>query len=327
MLKEAVLAVQYWQFEFFRQWQDLRSYAAKAGIRVVGDVPIYVALDSADVWTNREYFWLSDEGQPLTIAGVPPDYFSATGQCWGNPIYQWERLKQTGYRWWIDRFRAALHLYDAVRIDHFRGFEAYWEIPGHETTALNGQWVKGPGAELFAALEREFDDLPIIAENLGVITPEVESIREQFQFPGMAILQFAFGKDPQGPSFRPHNYSRELAAYTGTHDNDTTVGWWSSSGANDSTRTLEDVVKERAFARAYLNLEGAPIHWAMIRAILASIADLAIVPLQDVLGLGSEARMNLPGTSKGNWRWRFRQGALTAELSKRLRELVVLYDR
>ncbi len=326
-LKEAVLAVQYWQFEFFRQWQDLRSYAAKAGIRVVGDVPIYVALDSADVWTNREYFCLSDEGQPLTIAGVPPDYFSATGQCWGNPIYQWEQLKQTGYRWWIDRFRAALHLYDAVRIDHFRGFEAYWEIPGHETTALNGRWVKGPGAELFAALEREFGDLPIIAENLGVITPEVESIREQFQFPGMAILQFAFGKDPQGPSFRPHNYSRELAAYTGTHDNDTTVGWWSSSGANDSTRTLEDVVEERAFARAYLNVEGAPIHWAMIRAILASIADLAIVPLQDVLGLGSEARMNLPGTSKGNWRWRFRQGALTEELSKRLRELVVLYDR
>jgi len=326
-LKDEVLAVQYWQFEFFRQWQELRGYAAKAGIQVIGDLPIYVALDSADVWTNREYFCLSEDGQPLQIAGVPPDYFSATGQCWGNPIYRWERLKQTGYRWWIDRFRAALNLYDAVRIDHFRGFEAYWEIPGHETTALNGRWVKGPGSELFAALEREFRDLPIIAENLGVITPEVESIREQFHFPGMAILQFAFGKDPQGPSFRPHNYSRELAAYTGTHDNDTTVGWWNSSGANDSTRTPEDVAKERAFARAYLNLRDEPIHWAMIRSVLSSIADLAIIPLQDVLGRGTESRMNLPGTSKGNWRWRFRPGALTAELAEQLHELVVMYDR
>jgi 4-alpha-glucanotransferase len=326
-LKEAVLAVQYWQFEFFQQWQQLRAYAGKAGIQVVGDIPIYVALDSSDVWTNREYFHLSEEGQPLKIAGVPPDYFSATGQCWGNPIYQWDRLKQTGYRWWIDRFRAAFHLYDAVRIDHFRGFEAYWEIPGHETTALNGKWVKGPGADLFAALEREFGDLPIIAENLGVITPEVESIRARFRFPGMAILQFAFGNDPQGPSFRPHNYARELAAYTGTHDNDTTIGWWNSSGAKDSTRTPEDVLEEHAFARAYLNLKEEPIHWVMIRAILASIADLAIVPLQDVLGLGGEARMNLPGTSNGNWRWRFRHDALSSELATRLHDLVALYDR
>jgi 4-alpha-glucanotransferase len=326
-LKDAVLAVQYWQFEFFRQWQALRAYASKAGIRVVGDIPIYVALDSSDVWTNREYFHLSDDGQPLKIAGVPPDYFSATGQCWGNPIYRWDRLRQTDYRWWIERFRGALHLYDAVRIDHFRGFEAYWEIPGGETTAQNGQWVKGPGGELFAALEREFGDLPIIAENLGVITPDVEAIRERFRFPGMAILQFAFGNDPQGPSFRPHNYSRELAAYTGTHDNDTTMGWWNSSGANDSTRTPEDVLKERAFARAYLNFTDEPIHWVMIRAILSSIADLAIVPMQDVLGLGTEARMNLPGTSKGNWRWRFRKSALTPDLARRLREMVVMYDR
>lgn len=326
-LKDSVLAAQYWQFEFFRQWRELRAYAAKAGIRVIGDIPIYVALDSADVWTNREYFCLAENGQPLKIAGVPPDYFSATGQCWGNPIYQWERLKETGYRWWIDRFRSAFHLYEAVRIDHFRGFEAYWEIPGGATTALNGRWVKGPGAELFTALERELGSLPIIAENLGVITPEVESIRKQFGFPGMAILQFAFGKDPQGPSFRPHNYSRELAAYTGTHDNDTSVGWWNSSGPDDSTRTPEDVAKERAFAHAYLNLGEEPIHWALIRGVATSVADLAIVPLQDVLGLGSEARMNLPGTSKGNWRWRFRRGALTSELAQRLRELVILYDR
>ena len=326
-LRESILTVQYWQFEFFRQWSEVQAYAHAAGIRIVGDLPIYVALDSADVWTNREYFQLSEDGQPLKIAGVPPDYFSATGQCWGNPIYRWDRLQQTGYRWWIERFRAAFELYDAVRIDHFRGFEAYWEIPGEETTAINGTWVKGPGADFFGALEREFGDLPIIAENLGVITPEVEAIRHRFHFLGMAILQFAFGKDPQGPSFRPHNYERELAAYTGTHDNDTTVGWWNSSGASDSTRTSEDVAKERAFARSYLNLQDDPIQWVMIRTILSSIADLAIIPLQDVFGLGNEARMNMPGTAKGNWRWRFRPGALTAELARRLREMVGLYDR
>ena len=327
-LQESVSAVSYWQFEFFRQWKELRDHAHDAGIRIVGDIPIYVALDSADVWTNPQYFHLTEQGQPTVIAGVPPDYFSATGQCWGNPIYRWDRLKETGYRWWIDRYRAAMHLYDAVRIDHFRGFEAYWEIPGNETTAINGRWVKGPGAELFAVLEKEFGELPIIAENLGVITPEVEAIRERFHFPGMAILQFAFGKDPQGPSFRPHNYSRELAAYTGTHDNDTTVGWWNSSGASDSTRTPQDVEKERAFARAYLNLkDDEPIHWRLIRGVEASVANLAIIPLQDVLGLGSEARMNLPGTSRGNWRWRFEPGELTPELSARLHEMVVIYDR
>lgn len=327
-LHDSISAVQYWQFEFFRQWQDLRAYAHQAGIQVIGDVPIYVALDSADVWTNPQYFCLTPTGEPLVIAGVPPDYFSATGQCWGNPIYRWDRLKETGYRWWTERYRAATNLYDAVRIDHFRGFEAHWEIPGHETTAVHGRWVKGPGAELFAVLEREFGELPIIAENLGVITPEVEAIRERFHFPGMAILQFAFGKDPQGPSFRPHNYSRELAAYTGTHDNDTTVGWWNSSGENDSTRTPEDVARERAFARAYLDLkENEPIHWRLIRGVESSIADLAIIPLQDVLGLGSEARMNLPGTSSGNWRWRFKPGALQPELAARLHEMVLIYDR
>lgn len=326
-LTEEIRIVQYWQFEFFRQWKDVQAYAHNAGIRIIGDLPIYVALDSADVWTNREYFQLADSGEPLKIAGVPPDYFSATGQCWGNPIYRWDRLQQTGYRWWIERFRAALALYDAVRIDHFRGFEAYWEIPGHETTAVNGRWVKGPGADFFAALEGQFGDLPIIAENLGVITPEVESIRHRFRFPGMAILQFAFGKDPQGPSFRPHNHARELAAYTGTHDNDTTVGWWSSSGGGDSTRTPEDVAKEHAFARAYFNLRDEQIHWVMIRTILSSVADLAIIPLQDVFGVGSQARMNLPGTAKGNWRWRFRQQDLKPEFAKRLREMVELYDR
>ena len=327
-LRGSVLATQYWQFEFFRQWQALRSHAHQAGIRIVGDIPIYVALDSADVWTNPQYFCLTPQGDPIVIAGVPPDYFSATGQCWGNPIYRWDRLREDGYRWWIERYRAAMNLYDAVRIDHFRGFEAHWEIPGNETTAINGRWVKGPGAELFAVLEREFGELPIIAENLGVITPEVEAIRARFHFPGMAILQFAFGKDPQGPSFRPHNYSRELAAYTGTHDNDTTVGWWNSSGENDSTRTPADVAKERAFARAYLDLKkDEPIHWRLIRGVESSVADLAIIPLQDVLGLGTEARMNLPGTSSGNWRWRFLRGALRPELARRMDEMVQIYDR
>jgi 4-alpha-glucanotransferase len=326
-LQDSLLTMQYWQFEFFRQWKELKAYAHNSGIQIIGDLPIYVALDSADVWAHRDYFQLSSNGQPLKIAGVPPDYFSATGQRWGNPIYQWDLLQQSGYRWWIERFRAALELYDAIRIDHFRGFEAYWEIPAEETTAINGQWVKGPGADFFAVLEREFGGLPIIAENLGVITPEVESIRQRFCFPGMAILQFAFGKDPQGPSFRPHNYQRELVAYTGTHDNDTTVGWWNSSGASDSTRTPEDVANEHAFARAYLGFKDEPINWVLIQHVMSSVADLAIVPLQDVLGLGSEARMNLPGTATGNWRWRFRSGALTTGLAKRLRGMVELYDR
>jgi len=326
-LQKETQANQYWQFEFFRQWTDLRTHAHRNAVRILGDIPIYVALDSADVWANREYFRLDPRGHPLHVAGVPPDYFSATGQLWGNPIYDWERHKQTGYRWWVDRFRAALRLYDAVRIDHFRGFEAYWEIPAGEVTAINGRWVKGPGAELFSVLQRELGELPIVAENLGVITPEVEAIRSQFGFPGMSILQFAFGNDPQGPSFRPHNYVRDLVAYTGTHDNDTTVGWWTSQGAKDSTRTPDDVVKEHAFARAYLGFTDEPIHWVMIRAVLASIADTAVIPAQDLLGLGSSARMNLPGTPSGNWRWRCKKGALTPELAQRLLKMVTMYDR
>jgi 4-alpha-glucanotransferase len=319
--------IKYSQFEFFRQWRALRSYAHEHGIRIIGDIPIYVAHDSADVWANRELFSLGPQGNPTKVAGVPPDYFSATGQLWGNPLYNWNLLKSTGYRWWIERFRAALEFYDIVRIDHFRGFEAYWEVPASECTAMNGCWVKGPGVELFSALQQEFGELPIIAENLGVITAEVEQIRHQFGFPGMAILEFAFGNDPQGPSFRPHNYVRNLVAYTGTHDNDTTLGWWKSEGTTDSIRTSEDVLKEHAFAKTYLGCGNEPINWVMIRAVLASVADTAVIPLQDVLGLGSEARMNLPGTSRGNWRWRFQPGALSSELAKRLRELTNAYDR
>ena len=320
-------AIKYWQFEFFRQWQELREYCHARDIQIIGDVPIYVAHDSADVWANRQFFCLDERGNPTKVAGVPPDYFSATGQLWGNPIYRWDVIREHGYKWWIERLRAALRLYDMTRIDHFRGFEAYWEVPGSDTTAANGKWVKGPGAELFAVIQSELGDLPIIAENLGVITPEVEAIRHQFGFPGMAILQFAFGNDPQGPSFRPHNYVRDLVAYTGTHDNDTVIGWWMSSGAGDSIRTPEDVKKEHEFARAYLGFETEPINWVMIRAVLRSVANTVIVPMQDVLGLGSTARMNLPGSSSGNWRWRMRPGALTKTPAGRLREMNQMYDR
>jgi 4-alpha-glucanotransferase len=323
-----VEAYKYWQFEFFRQWDRLKGYCQQRGVRFLGDIPIYVAHDSADVWAHPELFYLDAQGSPTVVSGVPPDYFSATGQLWGNPIYRWDVLAKTGYKWWIERFRASLGLFDMVRLDHFRGFEAYWEVPGNEKTAINGRWVKGPGEELLSALQNVFGRLPIVAENLGVITPEVEKLRQQFGLPGMSLLQFAFGNDPQGPSFRPHNYQRDLAAYTGGHDNDTTVGWWNSSGAQDSTRTAEDVSKEHAFARAYLNFaDDSHINWVMIRAVFASVADIAIVPLQDVLGLGTEARMNLPGRVSGNWKWRYRAGALGKELSARLRELSTLYDR
>jgi 4-alpha-glucanotransferase len=317
----------FFQYEFFRQWQELRAYGRERNISIVGDVPIYVAHDSADVWSNRQFFLLDQGGNPLTIAGVPPDYFTATGQCWGNPIYNWPLLKQTGYKWWIERLRSALRLYDIIRIDHFRGFQAYWEVPGHDTTAVNGRWVKGPGGELFSVLRNELGNLPIIAENLGVITPEVEAIRHEFGFPGMAILQFAFGNDPQAPTFKPHNYVHDLVAYTGTHDNDTVVGWWSSSGTNDSTRTREDAATEHAYARAYLGFKDDPIQWVLIRGIMASVANTAIAPMQDILGLGSEARMNLPGTSSGNWKWRMKPGAATGEIAARLKEMVTLYDR
>jgi 4-alpha-glucanotransferase len=315
------------QFEFFRQWQKLKLHCQRRGISIMGDIPIYVAHDSADVWAHPELFRMDEHSRPAAVAGVPPDYFSATGQLWGNPLYRWEVSAASGHRWWIDRFRASLKLFDHVRLDHFRGFEAFWEVPANAATAQDGKWVKGPGAEFFRAVKAELRVLPFVAENLGVITPQVEAMREEFGFPGMSLLQFAFGNDPQGPSFRPHNYARELAAYTGGHDNDTTVGWWNSSGVGESTRTPEDIRKERAFARAYLGFKDEPINWALIRAVYASVADIAIVPLQDVLGLGSEARMNLPGTVSGNWKWRYQADALTTDVTARLRELTVLYDR
>jgi 4-alpha-glucanotransferase len=317
----------FWQWEFYRQWAELKKYCQTRGVRMMGDIPIYVSHDSADVWSNPDLFELNPDGSSIKVAGVPPDYFSATGQLWGNPIYRWDRMQATGYKWWIERLRATLQMVDMVRLDHFRGFEGYWEVPAGEATAINGRWAKGPGASLFEALEGALGELPIVAENLGVITPDVEAVRHQFGFPGMSVLQFAFGTDPQAPTFRPHNYPREVVAYTGTHDNDTTVGWWQSQGAGDSTRSAEDVERERGFTKAYLNTDGREIHWAFIRTIMASVADTVIVPLQDVLGLGNEARMNLPGSTKGNWRWRSRPNAITKEMKDRLKQLTVLYDR
>jgi 4-alpha-glucanotransferase len=315
------------QFEFFRQWQKLKTHCSRCGISIMGDIPIYVAHDSADVWAHRELFRLDEQGNPTAIAGVPPDYFSATGQLWGNPLYRWDVSAISGHRWWIDRVRASLKLFDLVRLDHFRGFDAYWEVPASASTAAGGKWVKGPGAEFFQTLQTELKELPFVAENLGVITPEVEALRKHFGFPGMSLLQFAFGNDPQGPSFRPHNYSRELVAYTGGHDNDTTVGWWTSSGVGESTRTAEDIRNEHDFTRAYLGFQDEPVNWVFIRTVLASVANTAIIPLQDVLGLGSDARMNLPGTVSGNWKWRYNSKTLTKEISDQLRRLTLLYDR
>jgi 4-alpha-glucanotransferase len=331
------------QFLFCAQWWELKQYCRRLGVRIMGDVPIYVAHDSADVWAHRELFCLDPQGEPEKLAGVPPDYFCATGQLWGNPIYRWQEHARSGYQWWVERFKSAFERVDICRIDHFRGFAAYWEVPAGEKTAVHGRWAPGPGAALFAAMEHSLGKLPIVAENLGVITEDVEAMRNRFGFPGMSILQFAFGNDPQAPDFKPHNYPRNRVAYTGTHDNDTTVGWWTSSGAADSTRTAEDIRQEREFARRYLGLppqqsrdriaggpglhEGEAINWVFIRAVMASVASVAMFPLQDVLGLGSEARMNLPGTSRGNWRWRFAAGMLTEAHSQRLRELAAAYGR
>jgi 4-alpha-glucanotransferase len=321
---------EYWQFEFSRQWQTIQKRCAVRGIHIMGDAPIYVAHDSADVWANQHLFCLDKFGRPLKIAGVPPDYFSTTGQLWGNPIYRWDLMRATGYQWWIDRLRAIFSRFEIVRLDHFRGFEAYWEIPAGEPTAVHGRWVKGPGRELFLALRNALGPLPVVAENLGVITPEVEALRKEFGFPGMAIAQFAFSKDQQAPTFRPHNYVRELVAYTGGHDNDTMMGWW-RSGIEDSTRTEAELLREKSDTAAYFGAEkeqlDREVNWIFIRAVYGSVANIVLVPMQDVLGLGSEARMNLPGNMGRNWKWRMRPGSLTPGLAERLRAFTRIYGR
>lgn len=315
------------QYAFFAQFHALKRACAARGIKLMGDVPIYVAHDSADVWANRDLFLLDETGRLVVQAGVPPDYFSETGQLWGNPIYRWDVIRAQGYRWWIARMRAALAMFDVVRIDHFRGFEAYWEVPGQDTTAVQGRWVKGPGADLFHALTNALGPLPIIAENLGLITPEVEALRASLGYPGMSVLQFAFGGDGQAKEFQPHTFPRERVVYTGTHDNDTTLGWWNADAGTDSTRTPDDIERERAFARRYLGATGDEMHWTLMRVALSSVADTVLIPMQDVLGLGSDDRMNLPGRETGNWRFRFTWDQLTADITARLRDMMSMYDR
>jgi 4-alpha-glucanotransferase len=316
------------QFLFFEQWERVRAACRARSIAIMGDLPIFVAHDSADVWARRELFRLEPDGRPTVVAGVPPDYFSETGQLWGNPHYRWDALARTGYAWWVERFRALLALVDRIRIDHFRGFAAAWEVPRDATTAVRGEWIAGPGAALFERVQSALraERLPFVAENLGVITPDVEHLREQFGLPGMAILQFAFGTDPQAPDFKPHNYPRNRVVYTGTHDNDTTRGWWAGD-VGHSTRSITDITNEREHARRYLSLDGLEVHWDFIRAVLASVADTAIVPVQDLLGLGSEARMNRPGTIGGNWQWRLLPGQLTHDVAVRLAVMAETYDR
>jgi 4-alpha-glucanotransferase len=304
------------QFAFDEQWQHLRAYCAARHIRIMGDVAIFVSFDSADVWRNPEMFELQEDGTPERVAGVPPDYFSATGQRWGNPLYRWDRLEQDGFSWWVERMRRAQELYDMTRLDHFRGFEAYWAIPGDEETAVNGEWVKAPGHALFSALRAQLGELPFVAEDLGLITSGVEELRKSFAFPGMCILQFGFG-NRGAHSYLPHTFEKNSVVYTGTHDNDTTLGWWQ----NGST------AEERAAVSTYLSLgEDGPV-WALIRAASVSVADMCLFPLQDILGLGSEARMNVPSAADGNWSWRFEQQALTAEVAKKLRAVTDVADR
>ena len=305
------------QWLFYRQWLALKAYANARGIQIVGDVPIFVAMDSSDAWTNPTEFFLDDQFQPTVVAGVPPDYFSATGQLWGNPLYRWDAMKQTRYSWWIRRIRAALRLYDIVRIDHFRGFAGYWEVPAGEETAVNGQWMTGPGADLFYVIRAELgDDLPIIAEDLGEITADVIELRDHFGLPGMKILQFAFSTDASD-KFLPHNYTRNFIVYSGTHDNDTSWGWYRTT-ANDH---------ERDFFRRYFRTDGHDAAWALVEGAFRSVANTAIVPLQDLLNLGGEARMNLPGRASGNWSWRFVPEQLTGHLADRLLDATLTYGR
>ncbi|MDR0993468.1 MAG: 4-alpha-glucanotransferase [Verrucomicrobiota bacterium] len=294
------------QYLFENQWRRLRAYCEERQIKFVGDLPIFVAHDSADVWANPTLFYLDPDGQPSVVAGVPPDYFSETGQLWGNPLYNWEAHRAQGYDWWAARLRRVFEFVDIVRIDHFRGFEAYWEIPGDAATAINGKWVKGPDRHLFDVLFERMGPLPIIAEDLGVITPPVEELREHCGFPGMRILQFAFGGDERAVEFRPESYPAHCVVYTGTHDNDTTVGWFHSHSGEGSTRTEEQIEAEHRLILDYLRTDGHEINWDLIRLGAQSNADTFVVPLQDLIGLGSEARMNTPGVASGNWQWRFR---------------------
>jgi len=318
-LGDSIKYYKFIQFLFFEQWTALKHYANEKGIEIIGDIPIFVAIDSADVWANKELFHLDSKGYPLAVAGVPPDYFSSTGQLWGNPLYNWEAMKQQEYRWWILRVQMQLKLVDYLRIDHFRGFEMYWAVPYGESTAIHGEWKKGPGEDLFFAIQKALgEDIPILAEDLGIITPEVEKLRDTFGFPGMKILQFAFDNTEEN-NFLPHYYTHNCICYTGTHDNNTTIGWYQNAS---------DASKKKC--RAYMNSSSwkeEDICWDFIRTAYASPALYAIIPIQDLLCKGSESRMNTPSRAEGNWSYRFEEGELKRELIDRLKGLIWLYGR
>lgn len=316
-LNTEIYYYKYVQFEFFRQWTELKRYANLRDIKIIGDIPIYVAHDSADVWSHPETFCLDEAtGEAALMAGVPPDYFSNTGQLWGNPVYNWEKLQANNFEWWVERFEAIFAYVDVTRIDHFRGFEAYWAVKRGQETAIEGEWIKAPGTALLDLINEKFGDLPIIAEDLGVITPEVEALRDRYEFPGMKILQFAFGAGPGDP-FLPFNYARNCVVYTGTHDNDTTVGWFNQLQHYERDEVLR-----------YLGcIDPQGIHWSLIRMGWISVANLAIVPFQDLLGLGTDARMNFPGKAEGNWGWRYRPEALNWEVGDRLKTMTYISGR
>jgi len=316
-LNAEIYYYKYVQFEFFRQWTELKRYANLRDIKIIGDIPIYVAHDSADVWSHREIFCLDEaSGEPALMAGVPPDYFSSTGQLWGNPVYNWEKLQANNFEWWVERFEAIFAYVDVTRIDHFRGFDAYWAVKRGQETAMYGEWIKAPGTALLDLINQKFGDLPIIAEDLGVITPEVVALRDRYEFPGMKILQFAFGAGPGDP-FLPFNYDRNCVVYTGTHDNDTTVGWFNQLSNYERDEVLR-----------YLGcIDPQGIHWSLIRMGWISIANMAIVPYQDLLGLGTDARMNFPGKPEGNWGWRYRPEALNREVGDRLKTMTYISGR
>lgn len=314
-LNTEIERIKFEQYIFFRQWLELKAYANQHGVLLFGDIPIFVSYDSADVWANRQVFKLDESGQMSVVTGVPPDYFSATGQRWGNPHYDWEYLKDTGFHWWVERMHTQLELFDILRIDHFRGLEAAWEIPAEEETAIHGQWVKAPGKDLLNAIKAEHGSIPLVAEDLGIITPEVVELRDEFELPGMKILQFAFGSGPDNP-YLPNNYEKNCVVYTGTHDNDTTLGW---------SQALSE--EEKRFVYEYLGNPAMPLHCALIHAALASVANLAIIPMQDILELDSSHRMNVPGTVEGNWQWRFQWGQLSHERATRLAHLIKLFNR
>lgn len=314
-LGHAIACIQFEQYVFFRQWMALKAYANQRGVLLFGDIPIFVSYDSADVWANRNVFKLDDSGDMSVVAGVPPDYFSEDGQRWGNPHYNWMFLKRTGFNWWVERMQTQLEQFDILRIDHFRGLEAAWEIPAHEPTARLGTWVKAPGKALLNAIKAELGAIPLVAEDLGIITDEVTALRDEFHLPGMKILQFAFGGDPHNP-YLPNNYEKNCVVYTGTHDNDTTLGWAERLG-----------IEERKYIYEYLGNPVASLHCALIQAALASVANLAIIPMQDILELGTEHRMNTPGTTEGNWQWRFQWAQLSSERAARLAHLVELFNR